>query len=109
MPERANPIHSELEDDAELREEIDQFVIGLAETVDTLQDAHGDADLSAVAQRCTLLRETATRLGFGPLADVAHQVSHACEDGKPEDAESALVDLTDLARRVRLGHRGAAG
>lgn len=108
MPGHKEPIHSILEGRAELDEAIAAFVIGLAERVDRLQDAESDDDamlLEALAQ--DLARESEP-LGYPQLAAVASNVRRACQAGKPDEAQAALVELTELARRIRLGHRGAA-
>ena len=65
------PIYSVHDEDAALREPINDFVIGLAERVDRLQDLHSLADLSRLAELCGDLADEAGRLGYPLLASVA--------------------------------------
>jgi len=108
MDDKPKPIYSNREDEPELREPINEFVIGLSETVDSLQDAEAAADFSALGALCSDLCDHSERLGYAPLAQVSREASEACRDGKPEIARKALESLTEIARRIRLGHRGAA-
>ncbi|MCH7867683.1 MAG: hypothetical protein IH881_08280 [Myxococcales bacterium] len=109
MPQKKQPpIFSTLEDDLALGDAIDSFVISLAEEVDRLQDADLDEDLALLCELATKLRQRADELGYTPLAVVATVVADACRDDKLEDAQAAMVELTDISGRIRLGHRGAA-
>jgi hypothetical protein len=107
MDERQTPIFSSREEDPDLREGLDRFVVGLAERVDALQDTHAGGAWSELGQRCAQLAEEAQALGFAPLAHAAREVVAACAEEKAEAAEHALLAVTDVARRIRLGHRGA--
>lgn len=107
MSKRHTPIFSSREDDPDLREALDEFTISLAERVDVLQDAELAADLDGLGPLCASLAGEAERLGFAPLADAANRVACACSEDKADAAQEALIELTDVARRVRLGHRGA--
>ena len=102
------PIYSARDSDSEARDEISDFVIDLAERVDLLQDAEGGEDLEPLRLLADTLASDAKRLGFDLLAAGATRVAEACVELKPDVAEDAMVELTDIARRVRLGHRGAA-
>lgn len=108
MPERKTAIRSSLEDDPELADDIGAFVVRLAEQVDGLQDAEATAQWEPLRDVALHLARDAERCGFPGLAQISRGVARAAEDGKPEDARSGLVELTDMAQRVRLGHRGAA-
>ncbi len=102
------PIYSTRDDDYELEDEISQFAVGVAERVDALQDAESTGDLKQLGGLADELGERSEALGFPGMAGVARSLSRACRDDKPEAAQQALVELTNLAQRVRLGHRGAA-
>ena len=108
MPKRPTPIYSSRADDPELRDEIDQFVIQLAEQIDRVQDALCDSDLNLLKGRCSELAQTCRRLGFSTLADAARGTGAACSDGKEDLAEDGVVEITQLGQRIRLGHRGSA-
>jgi hypothetical protein len=101
------PIHSSRADDPALAEAIDAFAISLAQRVDHLQDAEAQGDLKALAAFARQLAQDAAGVGYEPLARRALEVEAAAAEEKAEDAHRSLVDLTEIARRVRLGHRGA--
>jgi hypothetical protein len=102
------PIYSTHEDDATLRSAISDFVVTLAESVDLLQDLHSAGDFAALARRCREHAESATEFGYPAFADLAREVASAADREKAEPAEDGLRALADVARRVRLAHRGAA-
>lgn len=108
MFERKPPIRSTQEDVAELAEELDRFVIALAERIDAIQDAELSASWLDVASLARTLKNDADRLGYPGMAQSAKSVATAVEDAKTEVLQDAIVELTDLAQRVRQGHRGAA-
>ena len=108
MFERKPPIRSTQEDVAELAEDLDRFVIGLAERVDAIQDAEMAASWSDVAELARTLANDADRLGYPVMAMSCKSVAMAAEDAKTDTLQEAIIDLTDLAQRIRRGHRGAA-
>jgi len=108
MSDRKTAIRSFLEDDPELEEDIHAFVVRLAEQVDGLQDAEASAQWAPLCDVALNLSRDAERCGFPGLSQIARGVARAAEDGKPEDARAGLVELTEMAQRIRLGHRGAA-
>lgn len=107
MFERKPPIRSTQEDVAELAEELDRFVITLAERIDAIQDAELAASWSEVASLARSLANDADRLGYPGLRLTAKSVAMAAEDAKTEVLQDATFELTDLAQRIRRGHRGA--
>lgn len=108
MFERKPPIRSTQEDVAELAEDLDRFVIGLAERVDAIQDAEMATSWSDVAEFARTLANDADRLGYPVMAMSSKSVAMAAEDAKMDTLQDAIIDLTDLAQRIRRGHRGAA-
>jgi hypothetical protein len=102
------PIYSVHEEDLELQESIHDFVVGLAERVDGLQDLHSLADFDRLAELCQELERDAARLGYPLLASVAASAAGACLEGKAEVSEGALREMTELTQRIRQAHRGAA-
>jgi hypothetical protein len=104
---KPSPIFSTLEDDPSRSDAIDQFVIGLAEAVDQLQDAELEVDLPRLGELATHLGERAGNVGYQPLAEIAARVANACRDDKLEDAQAATVELTEISGRIRSGHRGS--
>jgi len=104
MFERKPPIRSTQEDVVELAEDIDRFVIGLAERIDAIQDAELARKIGEVAELARTLSSEADRLGYPGMAASAKGVAMAAED----ELQETIVELTDLAQRIRQGHRGAA-
>jgi len=109
MRDKHAPIFSSREDEPELREPISEFVVGLAERIDRLQDVEQSGDLQALRALSAPLAEEARQLGYASLVDLAQELCRACDEDKPEMAQAALLRVTQLGRRIRLGHRGAAG
>ncbi len=108
MFERKPPIRSTQEDVAELAEELDRFVIGLAERIDAIQDAELVEHCDEVSQLARTLANDAERLGYPGMAQSAKSVATAASDSKLDVLQEATIGLTDLAQRIRRGHRGAA-
>jgi len=105
--ERPLPLYSRLIDDPNAGEAIDDFVVGVAERVDHLQDADSRGDFAALGRLAFELSTDARAAGFDLLADVARIVGAACLEGSKKPAHDGVVAVTDLACRIRLGHRGA--
>ena len=102
------PIYSSLGEDLEQQENVDRFVIGLAEAMDRIQDAQATQDLGEVASRCLRLARQAREHGYGTLADLADATLRASEEDKPQLVLDHLRLMTQISCRVRMGHRGAA-
>jgi hypothetical protein len=105
--DRPLPIYSKLVDDPAYGEVIDEFVVGVAERIDHLQDADSKGDLGELRRLAAQLAIDARTAGFDLLADVAGAVEAASLDRAGKPAHDGIVALTELARRIRLGHRGA--
>jgi hypothetical protein len=100
-------IYSERAGDPDLEEALDQFVLGLAERIDRLQDAQATGDHDGLAKLTADLLRDAQRLGYPQLAGAG---TAALEAARRRDAASVLEGvrvITDLGYRIRLGHRGA--
>ena len=108
MGTRDKPVYSSRADDPALSESIDTFAIELAERIDHLQDAQRSGDLKELASLASSLVTDAESVGFDSLAKRAVVLEAACKGGVGGEAYDALLELTEIARRVRLGHRGAA-
>jgi hypothetical protein len=102
------PLVSTRADDPEIEERLDAFVVGLGETVDTLQDAEAagaHALLEGLARDLAVLAE---ELGYPLMAQGARRVAAASRERSPEAAHKAVSGLTEVAQRIRRGHRSAA-
>ena len=108
-PEPLRPLFSARVDDPELAAALDAFVLGLAARVDELQDTDSRGELDQLSTLARGLGRDAERVGHEALATAAQRVREAADRGKAEETHCELVELTTLARRVRLGHRGALG
>lgn len=107
MDDRHRAIHSALGDDPSNAAAIEAFVLALAERVDELQDCEAQGALARLAERAGELALDAAKTGYDPLAEWAEAVRRACGERNAQDARKALLELTDVAYRVRLGHRGS--
>jgi hypothetical protein len=102
-----DPIYSSRADDPALTEQIDEFVVSLAERVDQLQDAEFKGDVKALESLAGELGNCAEDLGFGSLAGSALAVAGCCSSDDPEEIREVLMDLTEIYKRIRAGHRGS--
>jgi HPt (histidine-containing phosphotransfer) domain-containing protein len=106
--ELLKPIYSSRCDDPAAGDAVDRFVVGLAERIDLLQDAEVDGDFARLAELAEGLVVEADSSGFGALAGVAQALESACRGDDPKAAREKLLELTEIAQRIRLGHKGAA-
>ncbi len=106
-PERLTAIYSVHTDDPVKTEAINQFVIQLAERIDHLQDAESQGDMGRLIELAESLARDAENAGYANFTPIAQSAVNAARDGKAEEAHEALVELTDLSHRIRLGHRGS--
>ncbi len=101
------PLYSTRAEDPKAEEAIDAFVVGLAERIDALQDAECAGRLDRMAAPAAALKADADANGFDSLARRAAAVEASCREGDVPGARKHLIDLTAIAKRVRMGHRGA--
>jgi HPt (histidine-containing phosphotransfer) domain-containing protein len=102
-----NPIYSTRAEDPDLLDRIEAFVVTLAESVDELQDAEFKGDISQLESLAMELSKNADELGFGSLAATAGAIEGCCESADSEEIREVLLDLTEIAKRIRMGHRGS--
>lgn len=88
-------------------EQIGAFLVSLSERVDDLQDAEFKGDLKELANQAHTLGTHALELGFDLLAASASELGRCCLSDSVEQVRETLLDLTEIATRVRMGHRGA--
>ncbi len=105
---KPEPLYSTLSHVSELSDRIDDFIVGLADRLDNLQEADNAGDLKEANRLAEELANEGVVLGFEPLADFAAAVVTACERADAETVHERLRALTEVVQRVRLGHRGAA-
>jgi hypothetical protein len=107
MKDRATRIYSERAGDPDVEEALDQFVLGLAERIDRLQDAQAMRDHEGLAKLAADLVRDAHSLGYPLLAGAGTAVLEAARDRDAASVLEGVRELTDLGCRIRLGHRGA--
>ena len=105
--DRPRPIYSSLCEDPALQDAIDAFVVMLAERVDDLQDCEARGDFERLAELAEALLRDSRRVGYDVLATGAAAIRRAALERNGEEARKAVLELTEVAQRVRLGHRGA--
>ena len=108
MGVRKEPIVSVHAEDPTRQAEIDRFVVRLGERVDDLQDADLAGDFGRLSELSRRFEGEASRAGYPALAAQAHAVAEACTRKDAIAVRELLLELTELAQRVRLGHRSAA-
>ncbi|MCA9509136.1 MAG: hypothetical protein R3E88_19515 [Myxococcota bacterium] len=102
------PIYSDFDEDLSMRDVVESFVIGLAERVDGLQDGEMAGDFGAISRAAGELAAAAREAGYPSIVDAAERVATASAARAGDEARKAIVELTELAQRVRRGSRGAA-
>ena len=102
------PIRSLLVDDESL-ERLDAFLIALGERIDGIQEAELLGTLDELGKSALGLASEALELGLPPLADAARSVAEASRLGDAHRLHEVVMTLTEVATRVRLGHRTSAG
>ncbi len=108
MPSPRKPIYSIHEDDLDLQDAVNEFVVSLAERIDLLQDVHSAGDFDRLSELCDKMGTDAERLGYPLLASVSRVAVDASLENKAEASEEALVEMTELTQRIRQAHRGSA-
>ena len=103
------PIRSLREHEPDVEPQIDAFVLQLGERVDGLQDAEAQGARQELRARSLELAAESQALGFPPLARAAAHVLACCAELDPAALHKAVEALTEVAQRVRRGHRSAAG
>jgi hypothetical protein len=107
--ERPEPaLRSSREGEPEVELQIDAFVVGLGETIDSLQDAEASGQRLLLRQLAEQLVLRCRTLGYESLADVAQEIAEASSEPHADGARKAVESFTDLSKRVRRGHRSAA-
>ena len=102
-----DPVRSSRSEDPEVADLLDHFTLNLAERVDELQDAETKDDLGMLGSLSHVLAAKAVELGFDFLAASATELEGCCLADDSDAAREALVDLTDVSKRIRRTHRGA--
>ncbi len=108
MEIRRKAIRSVYEENPGLDDQIDLFVRRLAEQIDHLQDAECAGAFDALSEKASLLGDEAEQLGYPDFARIVQKMCLACREDEANSVYESLVQLTELTRCIRLGHRGAA-
>jgi len=100
------PIRALLFDDESLVR-LDVFVLALGDSIDAIQDSEHAGRFEETAKRAADLARDAEGLGLPPLATAALRAVVSCRANDAVRIHADIVELTDVVRRVRIGHRGA--
>jgi len=106
--DRRRPTYSTFSSSPELEDSIHRFVIGLAEQVDLLQDDEQNSDFEALEERASILSSSADSMGYPEFARIAQKLAAACSEELKDAVQKGLLELTEQARSIRLGHRGSS-
>lgn len=101
-------IYSLFDDDPTKRECVETFIFGLAGHIDDLQEAELGGDLREVERLAKDLSTTAGSAGYPVLVNLADSTIAACLADEADEVRKGIVELTELAQRVRRGSRGSA-
>lgn len=93
---RTEPLVSEMLDDANMFELIDNFVAGLGDRINRLEAAFGTRDLEEIERAARFIKGEAAGVGFGSITDAAASVETAIRKG--EELEALQSKLTELIR-----------
>ena len=100
-----NVIYSELADEVELVEIIDEFVAGLSEQVRVMREElkHGQyEDLRRLAHQ---LKGAGGSYGYAKLSEVARGLEQAAKDEDHEAAELALAEVSEVCQAAAAGRK----
>ena len=104
---RPRPILSSLAEDPRKQESIDRFVLELSSQIDDLQEADVQGDFARVIELASKLLEASSAQGYEILSRCCTGVRAAAESRSSEELRKALVEVTEVAHRIRLGYRGS--
>lgn len=108
MDNKRKAVYSEFERDHTLDEAIGKFVLSLAARIDRMQDLQIRGDLGELKVHALELSLLARKMGYPLLANLCQKLLDSCVFEHHPRVLDTLIELTRLAHRVRLGHRGAA-
>ena len=94
------PIESEFADDPDFAEIIDQFVAGLTDKVESMQQALANADFETLQRLAHQLKGAGGSYGYPALTDSAKVLEEAAKVKDHEAAALALVPLTKLSQAI---------
>ncbi len=97
-------IKSEYADDPDFVEIIDQFVAGLAEKLQSMQQALGNGDFEMLERLAHQLKGAGAGYGYSAITDPATALEESAKARDPEGAGLALAPLADLCRAIIFGH-----
>ena len=99
----AQVIKSEFTDDPDLVEIINQFVTGLAEKLQSMQQALANGDFGTLQRLAHQLKGAGGSYGYPTLTDSAKVLEDTAKARDPETAGLAFALLADLCRGIIAG------
>ncbi len=100
MALRSNRFH---EPDFELAIEV--FLVRLGERIDACQDAEARGDVLGLLHCAATIAEHGEALGFAVLVRATREIRKVCAERSPSAIRKAVEELTEVAQRIRRGHR----
>ena len=97
-------ISSEFAADPDFVEIIDQFVSGLPERIESMQEALANGDLETLGRLAHQLKGSGGSYGYSALSDPAKALEDTAKARDHEASGLALAPLTDLCRAIIAGH-----
>ncbi len=107
-PRHLVPIYTTLPDSSALLERIDEFVYGISERMDHIQEAEIAKDLPLCAKLLVELGQDGETLGFLPLQEAALGTAARCEGDDDYDLLEQLREVLEIVQRIKRGHRSTA-
>ncbi len=102
------PIYSSLPDSTALLEQIDEFIYGISERMDHIQEAEIARDPNLCAKLLIDLEQDGEQLGFEALGAVALRARQLCEPEESFALLEQLQELMEIVQRIKRGHRSTA-
>jgi len=97
------PIESELSDDPDFVEIINQFVSGLAEKLQSMQQALANGDFETLGRLAHQLKGAGGSYGYPALTDLSKALENTAKAGDAEASGLALAPLAKFCRAIIAG------
>ena len=107
-PRRLVPIYTSLPDSSAVLERIDEFVYGISERMDHIQEAEIAKDLPLCAKLLVELGRDGENLGFEILHEAALAAAERCEKNDDYNLLEQLQEVMEIVQRIKRGHRSTA-
>ncbi len=107
-PRHLVPIYTSLPDSSAVLERIDEFVYGISERMDHIQEAEIAKDLPLCAKLLVELGRDGEILGFRILQEAALAAAARCVESDDYTLIEHLQEVMEIGQRIKRGHRSRA-